>query len=145
VSTIADFLILTQQLAEEHAREENLMREVADEHNVAYDTILDQPRAGAIQQDPLLNELYDIQARCTLLEAILGKLRGGEEAVTVIEDLPGVGPDLAAKLKAAGFDTPESVAEADQEDLIAIQGIGPKNAVELQEAARAQTQETSQV
>ena len=113
------------------------MRHLADEHGVAYDTILDQPRAGAIQQDPLLNELYDVQARCTLLEAILGKVRGGEETVTVVEDLPGVGPDLAAKLKGAGFDSPEKIAGAEAEELEAVSGVGPRKAAELQEAASA--------
>lgn len=52
-----------------------------------------------------------------------------------LEDLPGVGPAIAAKLRSLGFHTVESLATASVRDLIPA-GIGEKQAAKIIEAAR---------
>ncbi|MEM2740098.1 MAG: helix-hairpin-helix domain-containing protein, partial [Candidatus Bathyarchaeia archaeon] len=62
---------------------------------------------------------------------------GGEEKRTYesLEDLPGVGPAIAAKLRSLGFHTVESLATASVRDLLPA-GIGEKQAAKIIEAAR---------
>jgi N utilization substance protein A len=47
-----------------------------------------------------------------------------------------IGKALAKKLSAAGFDTAEKLKAAKREDLLAIQGIGPKTAEKIEHALR---------
>ena len=53
-----------------------------------------------------------------------------------IEDLPGVGPSIANKLRELGFHTVESLAMATIRELVQV-GIGKKRAFEIINAARA--------
>lgn len=52
-----------------------------------------------------------------------------------LEDIPGVGPAIAAKLRSLGFHTVESLATASVKDLLPA-GIGEKQAAKIIEAAR---------
>ncbi|MBS7642904.1 MAG: DNA repair and recombination protein RadA [Candidatus Bathyarchaeia archaeon] len=62
--------------------------------------------------------------------------RGGEKRrYETLEDLPGVGPAIAAKLRSLGFHTVESLATASVKDLLPA-GIGEKQAAKIIEAAR---------
>ncbi len=54
-----------------------------------------------------------------------------------LESIPKVGPSLAEALRAAGFSTVDEVASATPDDLVVVRGIGPANAPQLIEAARA--------
>lgn len=53
-----------------------------------------------------------------------------------IRELPGVGQKVAENLVAGGFDTVESLAEAEIEELLKIEGIGEKKAAKLIKAAQ---------
>jgi N utilization substance protein A len=61
--------------------------------------------------------------------------RTGETLLT-LEDLPGMGGNMADALKAAGFDTVEKVAIASAEDIAKLPKFGPKTAAKLIETAR---------
>jgi len=54
-----------------------------------------------------------------------------------IQELPGVGPVLAARLSAAGYATIADVAAADPEALQAVPGLGPTSSGRLVAAARS--------
>ena len=53
-----------------------------------------------------------------------------------IEDLPGMGGNVADALKAAGYDTVEKIAEANIDDIAILPRLGPKTAAKLVETAR---------
>ena len=64
------------------------------------------------------------------------ELPEASEAVIALEDLPGMGGNMADALKAAGFDTVEKVANASAEDISKLPKFGPKTAAKLIETAR---------
>ncbi len=57
-------------------------------------------------------------------------------ALEVFTALPGVGEKLAARLVAAGFSSLATLVAAAPEALLAIEGIGPKSAEKILQAAR---------
>ena len=59
-----------------------------------------------------------------------------EEKYEILEDLPGIGPTTAGKLKELGFHTIESVAMATARELVSA-GIGEKKALLVISAARS--------
>jgi len=61
--------------------------------------------------------------------------RKEKQRYETLEDLPGVGPAIAAKLRSLGFHTVESLATASVKDLLPA-GIGEKQAAKIIEAAR---------
>lgn len=77
-------------------------------------------------------------------QARLGGDEGGDDAglgdpvetQVLLEDLPGMGGNMADALKAAGFDTVEKVANASAEDVAKLPKFGPKTAAKLIETAR---------
>ncbi|MCS7113204.1 MAG: DNA repair and recombination protein RadA [Candidatus Bathyarchaeota archaeon] len=72
-----------------------------------------------------------------MIGAELMALEEGEEKrkYESLEDIPGVGPAIAAKLRSLGFHTVESLATASVKDLLPA-GIGEKQAAKIIEAAR---------
>lgn len=44
--------------------------------------------------------------------------------VRVLDDLGGIGPDLVKKLNASGYQTPDDLHAASDEQLLAIDGLG---------------------
>jgi len=63
-------------------------------------------------------------------EKVLTKKKEEKEIVN-IKDLPGIGPKLEEKLKAAGFKTIEDIAKATIEDLIAVPQLGKTKAEKI--------------
>jgi len=63
---------------------------------------------------------------------------GEEKEVTPkeITDLPGVGPTSAEKLKAAGYDSYETIAVASPMELVAVASLGEGTAIKAIKAAR---------
>jgi DNA repair protein RadA len=61
--------------------------------------------------------------------------RKEKQRYETLEDLPGVGPAIAAKLRSLGFHTVESLATASVKDLLPA-GIGEKQAAKIIEVAR---------
>jgi DNA repair protein RadA len=59
------------------------------------------------------------------------------EKITLLEDLPGVGPATAEKLKEAGFNSIEAVAVASPADLVVTAEIGESTAAKIIVAARS--------
>jgi len=55
---------------------------------------------------------------------------------TPLEQLPGIGEVTKGRLEANGIDAIETLATKTPEDLVTIEGIGPKTAVKLVEAAQ---------
>ena len=58
------------------------------------------------------------------------------EKIKDLEDLPGIGPKTAEKLRDAGFRTVESIAVASPKELFEIAEIGESSAAKIIEAAR---------
>ncbi|MBE0524061.1 MAG: DNA repair and recombination protein RadA [Methanosarcinales archaeon] len=58
------------------------------------------------------------------------------EKITMLEDLPGVGPATAEKLKEAGFNSIEAIAVASPADLAATAEVGESTAAKIINAAR---------
>lgn len=136
---MADYLLLQRQHDELRAAVDKKLRQHCENNGVDYQSIVGAPRPGAIAQDLLLNEVYDLEAQNRLLEALL-KTDDGSGAVgtggdTPIEQLAGVGPDLAAKLRGQGFETVESVRDAEIDELQQTPGVGDSKAKQLKEAA----------
>lgn len=51
-----------------------------------------------------------------------------------VEDVAGIGPDLAIKLKARGIISLADLANASDEDLLAVEGIGKAKLARIREA-----------
>jgi DNA repair protein RadA len=62
-----------------------------------------------------------------------------DKGVKELEDLPGIGPAAAAKLRSAGFDSIEKVAASSPYELSEMIGISAENAKKAIEAAREAT------
>lgn len=62
-----------------------------------------------------------------------------EKAVRELEDLPGIGPTTAEKLRSAGYDNIEKVAASQPYILSELLGISAENAKKAIEAARQAT------
>ncbi|HIP25864.1 MAG TPA: DNA repair and recombination protein RadA [Archaeoglobus profundus] len=58
------------------------------------------------------------------------------EKIVDLEDLPGVGPAIAEKLREAGFTTLEAIAVASPQELSAVAEIGESKAAQIIAAAR---------
>lgn len=64
------------------------------------------------------------------LVALADLVEGVAEAVGAkkprkLEDVDGIGPDLAATLRHEGYETPDDLKKAGDEDLLEVEGIGP--------------------
>ncbi len=62
-----------------------------------------------------------------------------EKSVKELEDLPGIGPTSAEKLRASGYANIEKVAASSSYELSELLGISPENAKKAVEAAREAT------
>jgi len=62
-----------------------------------------------------------------------------EKSVKELEDLPGIGPTTAERLRAAGYDNIEKVAASSPYELSELLGISAENAKKAIEAAREAT------
>ncbi len=66
----------------------------------------------------------------------MAKSKSKEKKIQSIEDLPGIGPTTAAKLRENGFNTLESIATAPIGELSDLAGLGEKTAAKIIEMAR---------
>jgi len=71
--------------------------------------------------------------------------RVAEEVSMTLAEMSGMTPEILAALENLGIDSIEEVARIDTEALAGIEGVGPENAVMLQETARATLDELRRV
>jgi N utilization substance protein A len=64
-----------------------------------------------------------------------------EHLTMVIEEMVGVTPKMAEKLKSAGIATVQKFAKATEEELLNIPGLGPKTLTKLRETAQGTIEE----
>lgn len=107
--------------------------------------------------DAVLYALLCNEARAAVIEESLQKLEGGSnepvaeleypevppegppegepEAAesSTLEDIDGIGPDLAEKLKEAGYHSPDDLRSASDEELLAIDGLGNAKLKQIRE------------
>jgi len=62
--------------------------------------------------------------------------KSGNDKVIDLEDLPGVGPAIAEKLREAGYDSIELIAVSSPAELSAVADIGEATALKIITAAR---------
>lgn len=86
-----------------------------------------------------LSEHLDIEDEVEDEEAVseaIDKVDEAREAADELEDIEGIGDSMAESLRAAGFSSPEDVADADRDELAEeVDGIGPALAERIQEDA----------
>lgn len=87
----------------------------------------DHARAYGPGETEIPDGLYEILSSKGYLDSSIQETRS-------LEDLDGVGSDLAKRLKAAGYQTPEDLHAASDDELIAIDGIGPKKLRDIRAA-----------
>lgn len=132
--------LITQQ-ATEAEREKDLairLGRIAGVADPARRVAPDMP-ATVRYGDPNLAALYERQARNDLLEEVVTKLESVEvdtedAPITSLEEVEGIGEDLAEKLREAGIYTVDDLARASEEDLVAIDGVGPAKARKLKQS-----------
>lgn len=77
--------------------------------------------AGAYHRDLRIRELYQLESLAELFQEIDAALSGPESS------------ELPKEVVAAGYDTPEKVRAATDEDLLAIDGVGKATVRKLRE------------
>ena len=80
--------------------------------------------------DPNLAALYEKKARNDLVAEVLEVLEG--ESIT--GPFEGLSPETAKVLSESGYSSLEEAQEADDEELLAVDGIGPKRLEEIRTA-----------
>lgn len=85
--------------------------------------------------DPALAELIQQKARNDLKEEALTRLEGTSEGDSQdsLEEVDGIGPDLAEKLQEAGYHSPQDLKSASDEELLAVDGLGPSRLRQVRE------------
>lgn len=94
---------------------------------------IDDPISGAIE--PQTRDLLQLEATVECLEDVAMKLEGSvPEEEQAYDFSQFVGNDGSSALHSAGYTQPADVREATDEDLLAIDGIGPKKVADLRSA-----------
>jgi N utilization substance protein A len=83
----------------------------------------------------LASKLTGWQIDLTTTRELEQRERLQEHLTMSIEEMVGVTPKIAEKLKAAGITTVQKLMKADDEDLLALPGLGPKTVAKLKETA----------
>lgn len=117
-------------------------REMARRRNLPeVEELLVPTYPGRIRRDPAMVQTYNAQNLHEAYRQIneydrqlesLGAMNTEVETAPVsLRDVDGVGEELAEKLKEAGFHTVEDLKNANEEDLIAVDGVGKSKAAKL--------------
>lgn len=118
---------------------ENLERAAASAQAIAEKYPGVEGKAERLQsasgRDQVHEESARLEALADLLEAVEAETVGEERLSQPrkVEDIEGVGPDLAANLRAKGISSVENVRKTPDDQLLSIQGIGPKKLEEIRE------------
>lgn len=90
-----------------------------------------------IRRDPVLVNLNDREALADAFEEIVTKLESyeisGDAPATSLEEIDGIGPDLARELRAVGIESVEDLRGANDNDLLALDGIGKAKLKKIRE------------
>jgi transcription termination/antitermination protein NusA len=89
----------------------------------------------------LASKLTGWQIDLTTTRELEQRERLQEHLTMTVEDMVGVTPRIAEKLKSIGISTVQKLAKASDEDLLAIPGLGPKTVAKLKQTAAGTIQE----
>ena len=80
-----------------------------------------------------LREAFDLLAGREGDDSESNEDDGGERTEVPFEDVPGIGPTTAGKLRTAGYVTERDVRPAGDDELLAVAGVGEENLANLRE------------
>lgn len=84
---------------------------------------IENPISGVVE--PQTRDLLQLEATVECLEAAVDKKVGGSQHdEKSLDDVDGIGPDLAKDLHEKGYKSPEDLQKASDEELLAVDGIG---------------------
>lgn len=91
--------------------------------SIAQKTGVDPSMLNVSHPDPSMAAMYRAEAMRDFLKELDAALGGGP-AVTDLEYIDGIGPEVAQRLREADITTLDELREADDDTLLAVDGIG---------------------
>ena len=109
------------------------------------DASLDDLESKTVEEDPVIDKIMeknrledDFLGENPVEDEFIDEIAGSDEISNGdLEDLPGVGPTIAAKLSEAGYTTYEAISVASPKEISAATGIGEATAQKVILAARS--------
>ena len=135
---MADPRALRNRLVQLQTEEDALDKEIAGLLDLELD---EEPFPARVRMDPLRLSTEQRERTVAFKRRVVQRLKDSvalspgdvEGPPTTLEEVDGVGPDLAEKLAHAGIYTVEDLRGAEEADLVAIDGIGRTTAKRLKE------------
>lgn len=124
--------IRARRLALARQSKENSMKVLAEEHGLEdeYEAV---PKARTVTNDPLDSQVLVEEAEAAFLEQLASKTESVPEGEESYDFSPILGERADDALHSEGYDTPEDVRGASDDELLEVDGIGPKTVAKLRE------------
>jgi ERCC4-type nuclease len=91
---------------------------------------------GPTHRDKQVQSLRQDEALVSFLREVDEALAGSGDASPeeALEDIDGINPEIAEELRSMGFDSPDDLNEASDDELLAVDGIGPARLERIRKA-----------